>query len=75
VNVRPAIVSVPVRAAPTFDANRYETLPFPVPVAPDVIVIHEALLSAVHGHVLIVDTPTVPVPSPTGTLSPDDEIE
>jgi len=48
VNVRPATVRVPVLAAPVFAATVNATLPLPVPLAPDVTVIHEALLVAVH---------------------------
>src|SRR5205085_1482769 len=43
VNVCPATVSVPVRAALEFVATLKFTVPFPVPFAPDVIVIHEWL--------------------------------
>src|SRR5439155_7422077 len=49
VTVCPAIVSVPVRdAEPVFAAIELLTVPFPVPLAPAVIVIHAALLVAVH---------------------------
>jgi hypothetical protein len=48
VNVRPATVRVPVLAAPVFAATLNATLPLPVPLAPEVMVIHEALLVAVH---------------------------
>lgn len=48
-NVWPAIVSVPVRAAPPFAAALKETLPFPLPDAGPVIEIQSALLDvAVH---------------------------
>lgn len=41
------MVTVPVRvAAPLFDATRIRTFPDPVPLAPELIVIHEALLVA-----------------------------
>ena len=63
VNGRPAIVSVPVRAAPVLEATLNATEPLPVPVAPDVTVIHEALLLAVHWQVLAAETVTgVPAP-------------
>jgi hypothetical protein len=64
-----AIVAVPFRAAPLFAATFRLTDPLPVPDAPEVMVIHEALLAAVHLHALVVDTFTVPVPPSTGTLS------
>lgn len=48
VNVRVAIVSVPVRAAPELGATVKVTDPLPVPVVPDVTTIHGALLVAVH---------------------------
>ena len=48
VNVEPAIVSVPVRLEATvFVATSNVTGPLPVPVAPAVTVIHDALLTAV----------------------------
>jgi hypothetical protein len=65
VNVFPAIVSVPVRAAPTFFDTLKPTLPFPVSLAPDVRVIHESLLTAVHEQPAVVVTCTVgPFPPP-----------
>ena len=57
------MVNVPVRAAPVLAAMVKFTLPAPLPPAPEVIVSHVALLAAVHGHPLAVDTATgVPVP-------------
>jgi hypothetical protein len=56
VKVCPAIVSVPVRLAPPFDATRIRTVPDPVPLAPELIVIHAALLVAVHAQWLLVVT-------------------
>ena len=48
VNVCPAIVAVPVRALVTvFAATESATVPLPLPLAPLVIVSHEALLVAV----------------------------
>ena len=44
----PAIVSVPVRAAPLFGNALKPTDPFPLPLAPDVMDSHAALLTAVH---------------------------
>ena len=54
------MVTVPVRKAPVLAATVYATLPFPVPVAPDVTVIHDALLLAVQIQPAAVVTPTVP---------------
>jgi hypothetical protein len=56
VKVCPAIVTVPVRLAPLFDATRIRTVPDPVPLAPELIVIHAALLVAVHAQWLLVVT-------------------
>jgi len=68
VNVCPAIVSAPVRAAPAFAAAVNATVPLPLPVAPDVIVIHGALLLAVHRQPAVVVTFEVPVPPDAGRL-------
>ncbi len=52
VNTRPAIVNEPVReAAEVFASSVYETIPFPVPAAPPVIVIQLLLLTAAQEHV------------------------
>ena len=57
-------MSVPVREAPLpFVATLNVTEPLPLPLAPDVIVIHKALLVAVHAHPPVVDTETV-IPLP-----------
>ena len=62
-NVRPAIVSVPIRSAPVFAAIVKSTAPLPLPLAPEVIINHVALLPAVHAQPAIVVTITVvPVP-------------
>src|SRR6185503_17315220 len=47
VSIVPAMVSVPVRAAPTFGATVNCTEPFPLPLAPCVIVMKAAPLVAV----------------------------
>ena len=60
VYVWPAIVAVPVRCAPVFAATVTPTAPLPEPVAPEVIVIHGALLAAVHVQPAVVVTMTVP---------------
>jgi hypothetical protein len=61
VKVWPAIVMVPLRAAPVFAAMLRPTEPLPVPDAPDVTVIHGAALAAVHAHPVVVVTATAAV--------------
>ena len=68
VTVWPATVRDPVRVGPDVAATAKVTVPKPFPLAPPVIVIHGALLVAVHAHPLAVFTPTVPVPPPAATL-------
>ena len=54
---------VPLRLAPVLACTEYPTVPFPVPDAPDVTVIHAALLLAAQVQLLAeAVTPTVPVP-------------
>ena len=62
-NVRPAIVTVPVRSLSlsVFVATLNATEPLPLPLAPDVTVIQFALLLAVHAQPVPADTATVPV--------------
>ena len=67
-NVCVAIVTMPVRAVPVFAATLKPTTPLPVPAAPDVTVSHTALLTAVHAHVAVVVTFTVPVLAVEGTF-------
>jgi hypothetical protein len=51
VKVFPAAVIVPVReAVAVFAATVKTTVPFPEPLAPELIVIHAAPLAAVHAH-------------------------
>lgn len=52
VKVCPAIVTVPVRAAPVFAATVNATAPLPVPDAPPVIVSHATLAVAVQAQEL-----------------------
>lgn len=59
-NVWPAIVSVPTRASPLFDATLNDTDPLPVPDAPLVTEIQSTADAAVHEHVAPVVTETVP---------------
>jgi hypothetical protein len=51
VNVLPAAVMVPVRAPSGFAVTLKETVPFPAPDPPPVIVIHDAFDAAVQAHV------------------------
>ena len=68
VKVCPAIVSVPLRAAPVLAATVNPTDPLPVAEAPDVMLIQAALETAVHAHVPAVVTVTDPFPPPTATV-------
>jgi hypothetical protein len=52
---------VPVRATPVFAATLYETLPFPVPLAPEVMVIHRTFEVATQLQPELPVTVTVPV--------------
>jgi hypothetical protein len=45
-----------------FTATEKLTVPFPVPLAPEVTVTNAALLTAVQGHVEVVVTAMLPVP-------------
>jgi len=49
VKVLLAMLMVPDLAGPELIETEYFTVPFPVPLAPEVMVIHEALLVAVQG--------------------------
>ena len=60
--VCPATVTVPVRLAPESAATLMTALPLPVPLAPDVNVMNEADVLAVHAHPLCVVTVTVDAP-------------
>jgi hypothetical protein len=54
VKVRPAIVNVPVRAAPVLAATVKAAEPVPLPAAPEVTVIQGTLLAAGRaGHAVI----------------------
>jgi len=76
VNVRPAIVNVPLRSLPVvFAAAVKLTVPFPVPVDPLVMVIQLALLAAIHSHPDCVVTATVPVPPALSIVALFGEIE
>jgi hypothetical protein len=60
--VVPPTVSVPLRAAPVFAATVKATVPLPLPVAPDEIVMKVALLVAVQAQPAGAVTGTDPVP-------------
>jgi hypothetical protein len=63
VNVIPAIVRVPFReVVPAFAAAVKLTVPLPEPLAPDVIVIHESLLTAVQAQPACAVTAELPAP-------------
>lgn len=66
-NVCPATVIVPERAAPVFAAAVKLTVPFPMPDAPPVIVIQLALVEAFHEHELPLATENDPLPPPLST--------
>lgn len=71
--VWPAIVSVPVRCPPVFAAKASDTVPLPVPLAPLVIVTHEAALAAVHSHEVPDMTRRLPFDAVAGTARLVDE--
>jgi len=59
---------VPLRAAPVVLASTVNsTFPPPDPLPPFVMVIHGAVLTAVHAQPPLVVTATEPVPPPTAT--------
>lgn len=71
-NVRPAIVRFAERPdVDVFAATVYPTLPFPLPLAPLVIVIHETGLVAVHAHApgSVTATEAEPPLEPTDALT------
>ena len=60
------MVRVPARGAPAFAATENPTTPFPMPLAPEVMVTKPALLTAVHPQPDVVLTFTVPDPPVAG---------
>jgi hypothetical protein len=68
VNVWPAIVSVPVRAAPVLAAAVMLTVPLPVPEPPDVTVIQLTFGTAVHEQPALVVTALEPDQPLAGTV-------
>lgn len=63
----PAMLRVPVRAGPVLAAAVKPTVPFPLPLAPLVIVIQPDPLSAVQAQLDVVATENVELPPATGT--------
>ena len=61
------MVSVPLRAAPALASTLYSTVPLPVPAAPLAIVIHGAVLTAVHEQPEAAVTLTLPPAAEAGT--------
>ena len=53
------MVTVPMRASPVFAAALMTTVPLPLPLAPDVIVSHDALLVVVQAQPAAADTATL----------------
>jgi hypothetical protein len=74
VNVRPAIVAVPLRSAPVLAAIDSCTAPLPVPEAPAVTVIQGTFDAAVHAHpfpavtLTVVDPPAALIPCCSGAM-------
>ena len=66
-NTRPAIAIVPVRSAPAFAATAIDTVPPPVPDAPDTTVIHGTSEVAVQAQPLAPVTLTLAVPAAAAT--------
>jgi hypothetical protein len=70
------MVTVPLRVLPGFDAIVNATVPLPVPLAPDLIVMNGELLTAVHAHVAaLVPTLTLMVSPPPFALALVEPIE
>ena len=73
--VCPAIVTDPVRPVVTvFAATVSPTVPFPLPLAPELTVIHVAPLVADQTQPVVVVTPTVALPPPARIDVPADEM-
>ena len=63
------MVSVAERGPPVVAAALYCTVPLPDPLAPALMVSHEALLEAVQAHPDPAVTATLPVPPAAATLA------
>lgn len=75
VNVWSATVIVPLRAAPEFGAAANCTVPGPLPLAPDVTLIHPAFATAVHAHARLVLTVKDAAPPLAGIVCDVGEME
>jgi hypothetical protein len=62
VNVWPATVIAPLREGPPLRAALNRTVPLPLPLPPEEIVIHDTADAAVQSHPLLDSTLNVPVP-------------
>jgi hypothetical protein len=65
------MVIVPMRCPLVSAATVYPTVPLPLPEAPEAIVIHAALLTAVHPQPAAAVTGTVPAPPAAGAAALD----
>lgn len=70
VKLSPATTIVPVRVAPGLTVALNSTDPVPLPLAPDVMLIHPAPGTAVHVHPGVVVTLKLPVPPAVGIVAP-----
>ena len=71
VNVWPPTTMLSVRDAPVFAAAVNATVPLPLPLAPAVMVIHDAPVVAVHVHPAGAVTLKEPVPPAAGMVAPE----
>ena len=74
-NVRPPTVIAPVRWLPALAAKVKPTVREPVPVAPLVIVIHDAVVTAVAAHPACVVNVKLPLPAADPTEVEAGEME
>jgi hypothetical protein len=75
VNRFPAIVETTDLATPLLDVTEYATVPLPVPLLPDVMVIHGTPLEADQAHPLWVVTVMLPDPPEVVKEALDGETE
>ena len=66
---------VPDRAPPFVEAAVKWTVPLPLPLPPDVMVIHPSLVPAVHPQPAPLATSKLPLPPDAPTFAADDESE
>jgi hypothetical protein len=71
----PPIIKVPDLAAPVFAVTAYVTVPLPVPLAPDVLVIQLLSAVTVQEQLLPVETVTIAVPAEADNDWTDGESE